>query len=129
MRCIAFVMLLFGLVGCQSEKKPQISAKILGRWDALSRNHMSISGNMQIAQNQLKFEKHGVVPFQILKSSPTECLLMIHREVDDGLIMRMALRDDEHGDLEVAYYESLEKANESTSDMCLSATSWGIYVR
>lgn len=120
-------LLMVGLSACQSEPELSIPESFLGNWEALSRNHMSISGNMQVSQGKLKFQRKGVVDFEIMDSSPTKCLLKIEREVDDGQIMLIELRED--GDLDVAYYESLAMATEDRKESYSNAKSWGIYIK
>ena len=121
-----FLISALCLAGCKSGSL-QMEDVFLGKWEALSRNHVSISGNMEVSQDSLIFEKHGKVSFKILNSNSNECLLEIEREVDHGEIMRMALRED--GDLEVAYYENIDLATKKRTEPFSNSTSWGLYIR
>ena len=126
MKAGIFLISALSLAGCKSDSF-QIEDVFLGEWKALSRNHLSISGNVEVTQERLIFEKQGEVSFKILNSNSKECILEIEREVDHGEIMRMALRED--GDLEVAYYETIELATKNRTAPFSHSTSWGLYVR
>ena len=43
------------------EETKIVPQKFLGSWNVLSRNHMAISGDMVISQNQIEFSKKGLL--------------------------------------------------------------------
>lgn len=50
---------LFGEELSSGEEAKIVPQKFLGSWTAYSRNHMAISGDMVLSQNQIEFSKKG----------------------------------------------------------------------
>jgi hypothetical protein len=83
-----------------------------GKWSAYSRNHMAISGNMIVSQNDIVFAKKGKVTFDVIRYDGKEYILKIDKNVDDGLFMRIGIFSS--SEIEVAYYTSKEAAKKNT---------------
>lgn len=106
---------------------------ILGEWMAYSENHMAIGGDISVKPTSIDYKKHGEVNFKILKASDFEYILELDKDVDDGIYMRIGpIRkswSDDYIDLEVAYYETAEKALKKRASSMSNASSWGIYTK
>lgn len=130
--CIGFI---FGLCGCSKLQSEKIENKdFLGNWTALSKNHMSISGDMVITPDSIEFTRKGRVEFEVIKNDGKGYILKINREVDSGYFMRLgpimpSKYSDDEFEMEVAYYETKAKALEKRIDRTDNANSWGIYIR
>jgi hypothetical protein len=97
----------------QLEEAKIIPQKFLGSWTALSRNHMAISGDMVLSQNQIEFSKKGLVPCEVIELRANQVYLKLGREPDDGVYMRIGpIKKDQwledHYQMEVAYYKTKE---------------------
>ena len=122
------------LCGCNTFRKPGIEDKaFLGDWLALSRNHMSISGDMVITPDKITFSKKGHVEFDIIKFDGKEYILKINKDVDDGYFMRIGpITTSEYSgkpEMEVVYYESRDKALAKRKDRYSNSSSWGVYIK
>lgn len=109
-----------------------LNKQFLGDWFALSKNHMSISGNMQIRQNEIEFSKKGIVTFKILKQSDDMYILELDKIVDSGNFMRIgpiSKKNTEYTQMEVAYYQTKEKAFLNRENSMDNADSWGLYYK
>jgi hypothetical protein len=106
---------------------------ILGEWIAYSENHMAIGGDINVKPTSIEYKKHGEVNFKILKASESEYILELDKDVDDGIFMRIGpIRkswSDDYLDLEVAYYETADKALKKRTSSMSNASSWGIYTK
>ena len=105
---------------------------ILGDWMAYSENHMAISGDINVKPTSIDYKKHGEVNFKILKATDSEYILELEKDVDDGVYMRigpMRKSWSDYYDLEVAYYETAEKAFKERANRMSNASSWGIYTK
>lgn len=105
---------------------------ILGEWMAYSENHMAISGDINVKPTSIDYKKHGEVNFKILKATDSEYILELEKDVDDGVYMRigpMRKSWSDYYDLEVAYYETAEKAFKERANRMSNASSWGIYTK
>jgi len=58
---------LFGEELSSGEKAKIVPKKFLGSWTAYSRNHMAISGDKVLSQNQIEFSKKGLVPYEVIE--------------------------------------------------------------
>ncbi len=143
---ILFILsILMMLISCKKNKKStsQESTKIvktfpelvlnkqfLGDWSALSKNHVSISGNMQIRQNEIEFSNKGIVTFKLVRQNDDECILELDKIVDSGKFMRIgpiSKKNTESTRMEVAYYQTKEKALLIRENSWDNADSWGLY--
>lgn len=105
---------------------------ILGEWIAYSENHMAISGDIDIKPTSIFYKKLGKVNFKILKATGSEYILELETKVDDEIFMRigpMWKSSSDYYDLEVAYYETAQKALKERASNTSNATSWGIYTK
>ena len=106
---------------------------ILGEWIAYSENHMAIGGDINVKPTSIEYKKHGEVNFKILEASESEYILQLDKDVDDGILMRIGpIRkswSDDYLDLEVAYYETADKALKKRTSSMSNASSWGIYTK
>jgi hypothetical protein len=106
---------------------------ILGEWIAYSENHMAIGGDINVKPTSIEYKKHGEVNFKILEASESEYILQLDKDVDDGIFMRIGpIRkswSDDYLDLEVAYYETADKALKKRTSSMSNASSWGIYTK
>ena len=117
--------------GQESVKPAIIADPFLGAWIALSKNHMAISGDLTVEANQLAFSRKGNAAFEVIRCDGQEYILKLDKVVDSGRFMRLGpiQKNGKDEDMEVAYYESQEKALAPRKDRTDNATSWGIYTR
>jgi hypothetical protein len=105
--------------------------KFLKDWVAYSKNHMALSGDLTVKASSIIFKKHGEVSFKVIKASDSEYILELDKEVDSGVFMRIGpighLWSNDYIDMEVAYYETAEKAFLERPNKQSNASSWGIY--
>lgn len=115
----------------EKSKKNVLSKKFLGDWTAMSKNHVSISGDMKVEGNKLTFSKKGELEFEILKYNGKEYILKISKNVDSGSFMRLGpISSSENSqEIQVAYYESEDKALAERKSDQENAMSWGVYFR
>ena len=94
---------------------------------------MAIGGDFNVKPTSIEYKKHGEVNFKILKASESEYILELDKDVDDGIFMRIGpIRkswSDDYLDLEVAYYETADKAFKKRTSSMSNASSWGIYTK
>jgi hypothetical protein len=103
-------------------------------WEAMSKNHQSICGDMTIDTATISFANKGDVTFQLLHCDTDmgKWILKISEDVDAGLFMRLGPITESDGgssDMEVAYYSTLDLAMESREEPQSNASSWGVYGR
>ena len=107
------------------------SHQFLGQWEALSRNHMSISGDMTVERDRIIFSRKGQVPFEVLSFERGEYILRLSRVIDAGRVMRLGpisvVHDREQ--VQVAYYEDSKDAEAPREHRHSGSVSWGVYVR
>ena len=89
---------------------------------------------MIVKEQAIDFTLKGTVSFQIIEIREDEIYLMIDKDVDDGLFMRLGPTkvsdyDPSHLDMEVAYYRTLEDALKPRSSNTDNCTSWGIFTK
>ena len=129
---IGILSLIFAFAFYANASGEITNEDILGDWMAYSENHMAISGDMNIKPKSIHFKKHGEVNFKILKATDSEYILELEKDVDDGVYMRigpMRKSWSDYYDLEVAYYETAEKAFKERANRMSNASSWGIYTK
>jgi hypothetical protein len=134
---IRFLLLttLIVSLGCSERRQSaEIPPEYLGEWTAYSRNHMSISGDMVVKEQTIDFALKGTVSYEIIEIREDEIYLKIHKDVDDGLFMRLGpikVSDylPTYLDIEVAYYRTQEDALRPRTSNFDNCTSWGIYTR
>ena len=95
---------------------------------------MSISGDMVVKEQSIDFALKGTVSYEIIEIRNDEIYLKIHKDVDDGLFMRLGPikvsdYDPSHLDMEVAYYRTQEDALKPRANRIGNSSSWGIYTR
>ncbi len=134
---IRFLILITLVVslGCSERRQSaEIPPQYLGEWIAYSENHMSISGDMVVKEQTIDFALKGTVSYEIIEIRNDEIYLKIHKDVDDGLFMRLGPikvsdYDPSHLDMEVAYYRTQEDALKPRANRIGNSSSWGIYTR
>jgi hypothetical protein len=130
MRLILSYTLLFLAVKLQGTETIT-NETFLKDWIAYSENHMALSGDLTVKASSIIFKKHGEVSFKVIKASDSEYILELDKEVDSGVFMRIGpighLWSNDYTDMEVAYYETAEKALLERPNKQSNATSWGIY--
>ena len=134
---IRFLILITLVVslGCSERRQSaEIPPQYLGEWIAYSENHMSISGDMVVKEQTIDFALKGTVSYEIIEIRNDEIYLKIHKDVDDGLFMRLGpikISDylPPYLDMEVAYYGTKEDALKPRISNLDNASSWGIYTR
>lgn len=127
-----FVWQPVGRVFAPSQTAGRIrSDRFLGRWNALSRNHRSISGDMVIRQDRIMFSRKGHVEFTVLRFDGREYMLRLSRVVDDGRFLRLGpISPTDSGEqMEAAYYEDAESTLVPRKHAHSGSASWGVYVR
>lgn len=107
---------------------------LIGQWEAVSKNHMAICGDMTIDTTLISFANKGDVTFTVLMEEDDHIILKISKDVDDGLFMRLGpitqtLEMTEDKSMEVAYYRTEEEAFAKREKPTNEATSWGTYAK
>lgn len=113
-------------------EKQKLNKEYLGKWYPLSNNYIATSGDMLIKENEIFFFINGTVNFEILRQNKTECILKINKEVNGGNFMRIApvlKGKGESTQVEIAFFNSKEKALSLKTTKVNYAESWGIYFR
>jgi len=105
---------------------------LLGEWEAISKNHQSICGDMTIDTAVISFANKGDVSFEIVIQETDHWILKISEDVDAGTYMRLGPitqteEDTEEKTMEVAYYDSKEMAVAPREEATDNANSWGVY--
>lgn len=106
-----------------------------GQWSALSKNHYSISGDMEVFDNEIVWKKHGAVKFKIIEKKSDALIVELDREIDCGRYLRLGPL--EGSKLEVAFYKTAAEALSPKrrrlswspdKDTYSPGCSWGIYL-
>ena len=121
------------LAGC-GEREGIGEREFLGEWEALSRNHLSILGKMEVGAGKVGFERTGESAFEVIGFDGEEYLLRLDRGLGETRIMRLGpIRRGEGvlagADIEVAFYDSEQQARAPRKRRSSGASSWGIYFR
>lgn len=106
----------------------------IGQWSALGKASISISGDMEVFDNKIVWEKHGAVKFKIIEKKSDALILELDRDIDCGRYLRLGPL--EGYELEVAFYETATEALSPKrrwswspdKDAYFSGCSWGIYL-